>query len=131
LYQNAGLADAFQGHADSALAHLKHAYDLDSARFGNAAYLMFGYAVAGRWSDVDRVQAQIERGGGGNSPNFFKALIEIVNGHRGSAAAALERAFDRREPLLLFISAACEPTFDLIKTEPRYVALMKRNRMRV
>jgi serine/threonine-protein kinase len=130
LYLNAGLTEAFGGRPDSALALLQKAYDLDPHLFGNAAGLLFGYAVAGRWEDVDRVRAEIERDGGGNSPNFFSAMIAVVNGDRDSAVTFVERGFAGREPLFLFVSAACDPMFDLIKSEPRFQALLERYGMR-
>ena len=130
LYQNAGTIEAFTGHPDSALALLKKGYELDPSLFGNSAMLLFGYAVAGRWDDADRVRAQIEREGGGNSPDFFKAITSIVYGDRAGAAAAVARGIAKRQPLFLFIAAPCDPLFGSIKSEPAYVDAMKRNGMR-
>jgi tetratricopeptide (TPR) repeat protein len=131
LYQNAGIGEAFGGRPDSALALLRHAYDLNPQLFGNQAYLLLGYAVTGKWAEVDRVRRQIEAGSGGNSPNFFRAITSIVSGSRDSAVTYVERGFEGREPLFLFVSAPCDPTFDLIKREPRYVALMHRYGARI
>ena len=130
LYQNAGTIEAFAGHPDSALALLKKGYELDPSLFGNSAMLLFGYAVAGRWDEADRVRAQIEREGGGNSPDFFKAITAIVYGDRASAAAAVARGIAQRQPLFLFIAAPCDPMFGSIKSEPAYVDALKRNGMR-
>ncbi|HSQ04625.1 MAG TPA: tetratricopeptide repeat protein, partial [Burkholderiales bacterium] len=131
LLVNAALIAAFDGQPDKALAYSKKLYDLDSTQFGNTVWLLFGYAVAGRWSDVDRLRAKIERDGGGNSPNFFKTMIALVDGDREKAVTYVERAFAAREPLFLFVSPSCDPTFDLIKSEPRYRALMQRYGMRI
>jgi TolB-like protein/Tfp pilus assembly protein PilF len=130
LYQNAGTIEAFAGHSDSALALIRKGYDLDPTLYGNSAMLLFGYATAGRWNEADRVRTQIEREGGGNSPDFFKAITAIVYGDRSAAAAAVARGVSARQPLFLFVSAACDPMFGSIKSERAYVDGLTRNGMR-
>jgi hypothetical protein len=56
---------------------------------------------------------------------------ESALGDRAAAVDAMERAFVAREPLFLFVSPACEPTFDLLKGESRYRAVMQRHGARV
>jgi serine/threonine-protein kinase len=131
IHGNAAMIELLDGQPEKALAHFKKAYDLDSTQFGNAAWLMFGYAVAGRWNDVDRVRAKIERDGGGNSPSFFKTVIAMVDGDYDTAVTYLERGFESREPLFLFMSTSCDAFFDPIKSDRRYRALMQRYGMRI
>jgi len=131
LYQNAGIIEAFSGHPDSALALLRKGYELDPRMFGNLAYALFGYATAGRWSEVDRLRGDIAKERDENSPEFFNAVVATVRGDRVAAVTALERGFERHEPLFLFVSAACDPMFDALKSEPRYHALMRRYGMQM
>lgn len=128
LYQNAGVAEAFAGKPDSALALLSKGYKLDPRMFGNAAYAQFGFAVAGRWKDVDRIRAD-SRSDTGNSPYFFRAVNAAIDGDVAVAVDAMQKGFDKHEALFLFISAACDPMFDILRSDARYEQILSQYSM--
>jgi len=130
IYQNAGIAEAFEGNTDSAFALLKKGYDIDPRVFGNAAYGEFGFAVKGRWKDVDRVRRENQAGSANNSPNFLRTVDAVIDGDTSLAVDAMQRAFENREPMFLFVTAACDPMFDLLHSDTRFRALMARYGMR-
>ena len=113
-------------YRDSARVLLEKAYTLDPTMFGNAAYAMFGYAVTGRWSDVNRVRTELAKDGGGNSPRFFETLNAIVDDDTARAVSAMEKGLDNHEPLFLFVSPSCDPMFGLLKSNLQYQQLMVR-----
>jgi hypothetical protein len=97
---------------------------LDSTTFGGRSSLLFGYAVAGRWGDVDRQRALIEREPG--ERNYAQVVVHLVDGEYDAAMTSLERGIAAREQYLGVISVPCDPLFDPLKTNRRFAALMER-----
>jgi len=87
---------------------------------------VFAYAVAGRWNDALRQRALLERESGGNSPNYFRMITSLAFGEYDAAMRALERGVAAREPLLEIPTISCDPIFDPLKSNPRYIALVQR-----
>ena len=61
------------------------------------------------------------------SPYHF-AVIYIPLGEREQALAVLEKAADERFNLMVFLKV--EPLFDSLRSEPRFVALIERLRLK-
>ena len=101
-------------------------YHLDSTTFGGRSNLIFGYAVAGRWSDAQRERAVLERKHAGTSVNYEQAIADIAFGEYDKAMTAIERSVAAREPQLWVTSLPCDPVFDRLKANPRFDALMQR-----
>ena len=123
-YQNLAFAYGFLGITDSAVTAFENAYRLDPQMIGNGAFLVYGYALAGRRADAARQRAIEERRAPGNSPNFATFVMDLAFGEYDSALAALERGVRNREPLFLAVTLGCDPMFDPLKSNPRFVALV-------
>ena len=111
--------------SDSAVRAFEHGVRIDSTAYGDRVFTMFGYATQGRWADATRerdVVLREER----NSPNVIQAFVGVTFGQYDSAAAAMERALEHREPLILTMRWSCDPMFNPIKMHPRFVAVAKR-----
>ena len=126
-----GFAYAFSGLPDSAVAAFETAVKLNPKLFGGRSNLVFGYAVAGRWTDVARQRALIEEEGSGNSPNYYQMIVDLSYGKYDAAMTALERGIANREPLYGVFSIPCDPLYDPLKSNPRFAALMQRLGARV
>jgi len=122
-YLNVGVAYAFLGRPDSAVAAVDRALKIDPHSFGNRSWAMFVYAAAGRWASADE-QRRLARREPGNSPNYPRAFAEVVAGNTDSAIVALERGIRGREPLFGNIFFSCDPIFDPLKSSSRFRALM-------
>jgi len=121
-----GFFYAFSGKPDSSVATLEAAYRLNPTMFGGRSNLIFGYAAAGRWNDATRERALLDREHSGNSVNYEQMIAAIAFGEYDKAMALLERSIAAREPLLWITSLPCDPTFDPLKSDPRFVPLMQR-----
>jgi TolB-like protein/Tfp pilus assembly protein PilF len=126
LNRGFGYLLGFAGQPDSALAHFERAYRIDSTNFGGRANLIFGYALTGRWGDARRDRAVLQRSRGGHSANFDLMTSDIAFGEYDKAMSDLERAVDAREPMLWINSLPCDPTFDPLKSNPRFSRVMAR-----
>jgi serine/threonine-protein kinase len=126
MHQGVGFMFSFSGMPDSALAEFETAFRLNPALFGGRSNLVFGYAVAGRWSDVARQRALLERDPGGNSPHYPLMVANLVYGDYDAAMTALERGVAAKESLFGVLSLPCDPLLNPLKSSPRFTALMQR-----
>jgi len=55
---------------------------------------------------------------------YYKALIYLGLGERDQLFECLERAYEDREPLLVFVKSV--PYFDSVRSDPRFKALLKK-----
>jgi eukaryotic-like serine/threonine-protein kinase len=120
-----GLLFALNGMPDSAVAALEAAVKLDSAAFGGRSNLVFAYALAGRWNDVARQQALVDRDGG-NSRNYHALIAHLVYGEFDAAMTAVVRGVDEHDELMGAMSIPCDPLLDPLKANPRFAPLMER-----
>lgn len=126
LYRGLGYQFAFAGMPDSSVAAFEAGMKLDSTNFGGRSSVLFGYAAAGRWSDVDRQRALIDREPATGERNYHQMVEHLVDGDYDAAMTSLERGVAAREQYLGVISIPCDPLFDPLKSNPRFTALMKR-----
>ena len=85
----------------------------------------FTYAVSGRKQDGDRILRELvakrERS---YVPPYNLAMLYNGLGNTDEALNWLERAYEERDPHLVFLGA--EPSWDSLRADPRYTDLMKR-----
>jgi len=126
LYRTLGFQFAFAGLPDSAVAAFEAGIRIDSTSFGGRSSVVFGYAAAGRWREVERARPFIDRGPAAGARNYNQAVEHLVDGDYGAALTSLERGVDAREQYLGVISVPCDPLFDPLKADPRFADLMRR-----
>ena len=115
---------ALEGRADSAGFVADAMLKIDGTSYGVRGQIMFAYAAAGRWEDFDE-QRRLALASGGNSPDYYKAVSAILTGDHETALASVERGVRAHEPLWNSIWIACEPMFAPLRTQPRFLALIK------
>jgi serine/threonine-protein kinase len=125
-YKLGAMILAFAGMPDSAVAAAATGVALDSANFGGRTSLLFAYAAAGRWQDVRRERAAIDRDAGQRERNYTQLVEHLVSGEYQEAMTSLERGVEAREQYLGIISIPCDPLFDPLKRDPRFDALLHR-----
>jgi hypothetical protein len=111
---------------DSAVAEFEQAFKLSPTYWNGRSNLVFGYAVAGRWSDVARQRALFERGPVGNSPHYPRMIVDLAYGDYDAAMKKLELGVAAREALFGIPSLPCDPLLDPLKSNPRFGTLMQR-----
>jgi len=126
MHQSLGFLFSFSGMPDSAVAAFETAFKLNPNVWGGRSNLVFGYAVAGRWSDAARQRPLLERDPPGNSPHYPRMVVDLAYGDYDAAMMALERGVAAREPLFGVLTLACDPLLDPLKSNPRFTALMQR-----
>jgi eukaryotic-like serine/threonine-protein kinase len=126
-WANMGSAYAFLGRPDSALAAVEKSVALDSTEFGMKVFLVWAYAGAGRWQDAARGRAAAERQlATANSPNLLRATLHLAYNQFDAAATDIERSVANLEPYLLYTGIPCDPSWDPLKANPRFVRAVHR-----
>jgi eukaryotic-like serine/threonine-protein kinase len=130
-YDDLGEADVFSGRGAEAVRAEETSVRLDPEEPGVRGFLIFAYAAAGDWDKAKKLRAGINSKSGGRSsePDIFRA--DLVFGNTAEAMTYLERAFAQRSYTNLSSSPGCDPMLDILKTEPRYVALMRSAGIRI
>ena len=123
LHQGLGFFYTYKNQPDSAAKYFAIAFRLDSTLFNGRANLVFASAVKGRWEEARRQRDLLLREKGGNSPNYRVAIVDIAFGQYDQAITALERSIKDQEGLAGIASLACEPVFDPLKSNPRFLQL--------
>ena len=95
---------------------------------GNAeaiAAMGFAAAKSGRRDQAHSALKELEDAKAkGFVPAYAFAQIHFALGHRTKAVELLEKAFEQREALMVFIKV--DHKWDELRSEPRFVQLMKR-----
>jgi eukaryotic-like serine/threonine-protein kinase len=130
-YDDLAEADVFSGRAAEAVTAEQTSVRLNPEKPGVRGFLIFMYAAAGDWDNAKKLRAEIARKGGGpaTDPDLF--LADLAFGNTAEAMTYLERAFAQRSYTNLSSSPGCDPMLDILKTEPRYVALMRSAGIRI
>ncbi len=129
-YQILGLAHIFNGSADSGLRAIEHWERRNPDEPIVRGSLIFANAAAGRWTEARRLGAEIERRESRASITN-RLLARLALGNRPGALDVLEEMAENGEMLVGLNSPGCEPMMDLLKSEPRYLALMRKHKIRI
>ena len=121
-----GWIDLEEGRISDAIAELQKSMALNAPPFVGA-WLGYAYGASG---DRTRALAQIEdmkkHAPHGHVPPFNLALVYLGLGDRGRALDYLEQAYASDSQSMEWLKE--EHVFDPLRSEPRYIALMKKLR---
>ena len=120
-----GLAYAFKGQPDRAAQAFDLAYRIDPIAPFVRAYRVWGFAIQGRQAEADRAFAEFDRTITGSSRQADMVVAYLGLGNREAALDALEVAAKQRSFLLATAALGCDPTYSLLRTEPRFIAVVK------
>ena len=122
-----GLGDAYmqKGMHEEALPYYKKALDSGAAISRSKALLSYAYAKAGNRDQSIRLEQELLDTAKIQfvSP-FFIALIHVGRGDKDRAFEWLEKAFSEGDPPLNHINV--EPTFNSLRSDPRFTSLLRR-----
>jgi TolB-like protein/tetratricopeptide (TPR) repeat protein len=124
-----GLAQAFAGQPDSAVHTLERGVRLYPDLLMLRGRLVFAYAAAGRWDDVDRMRAELRRPGGDPTSGPLLAFADFVAGDREplmrlvSTPSGLRRYFDMLRPTSY--GTGCNPLVDPLWLDEHFRAAMR------
>ena len=125
-------AELFGGHPDSALLAAEHALHTAPRGMGIRSAATWAEVAEGRRAVGDSLLAAMRpdvRSGAVSSLDFADAQLAL--GHRDSALAWVARGVERHAAEPMWTGLACDPTFDALKHDPRFVALMRPTGMRL
>jgi tetratricopeptide (TPR) repeat protein len=129
---NFGLANHFLGRAyvgkgehERGIALLRKSNELLGRVPFSLGDLGYGLAVGGKRADAEALRSElVGRRANGYYPAFPIAVIEVGLGNHEAALTWLERAADERN--LGFYLPSVDPSFDAIRSHPRFRAVLKR-----
>ncbi|HYA62931.1 MAG TPA: protein kinase [Candidatus Sulfotelmatobacter sp.] len=122
-----GLAYEQQGDFTGALAELQKAskLGLESETPWPLAELGHLYARMGRRSDADKVSQELtRRSQRGYVPAYNLATVYVGLGRKDQALTFLEKAYTDRSSLMAWLKV--DPELDPLRSDPRFVALLRR-----
>ena len=117
-------ADVFTGRVAEAVRAEQTSVRLGPEKPGVHGYMMFMYAAAGDWKNVRQLRSEALSGNRDSSKDPDLFLADIVLASKAEALTYLERAFARHSYAAYSNSPGCDPFLDILKNEPRYIALM-------
>jgi DNA-binding winged helix-turn-helix (wHTH) protein/TolB-like protein/Tfp pilus assembly protein PilF len=120
-----GQAYVQMGKHEAAIAEIKQAITFSGGHPIHTAALGHAYAVAGKRAEARKVIAELETLAKQKyvSP-YFIAIIYAGLGERDQTFAWLEKAYQERHQLMTLIGV--EPLFDPVRSDPRFVDLVRR-----
>jgi len=119
-----GLAQALGGQPDSAVRTLEIGVRLHPEFPVMQGRLLFAYAAAGRWGDVERMRTQLRRPGGDASGGAVTAFADLVLGDREPLVRLLTTRQGQRQWFAMFAGTGCNPLLDPLWTDDRFRAAM-------
>ncbi len=120
-----GYIQAFGGEPDSAVRTLERTLELHPDHPGQRALLAYSYAAAGRWSDAERLRAEL-RARGGETNRVEAAVAELVFGNREPLVRLLATADGARSWNDIYPWFGCHRLLDPIRSDPRFLDAMQR-----
>ncbi len=131
-YFSATLAYSYLQKHDTAIALMKKALVLEhSSFFPDASMtLAVAYALAGRTPEARKATAELDSAAThGTLESSYPAAGYAALGDRENTIRWLTRSVNAHEASLLINSFVCYPVFDFVRTDPRYFALVTRERI--
>jgi TolB-like protein/Flp pilus assembly protein TadD len=120
-----GCAYLRQGHEQEALAELQKGVEASGRASQELGFLGYGYGALGKRADAMVVLKELEgRYARKESPAMHLAAVYAGLGEKDQAFAWLERDFQARTGLLIFITTL--PEYDNFRDDPRYTDLLRR-----
>jgi tetratricopeptide (TPR) repeat protein len=114
-----------KGMWDEAIAAAAKAREITKGNAEAVAVEAYALTKAGRRAEAkEKLDALEARSRSGFVPSYVMAEVALALGDKGRAFELLERAFDQREPLMVFLNV--EPRWDEIRNEPRFVKLIRK-----
>lgn len=116
------------GRNSEAIAAAQRAAELSGGSAEANASIAFAMARAGRKEEAAKILEQLlERAKMRYVPRYAIAQIRLALGDREAAMAELERAYDGREALMVFLKV--EPKWDELRNDARFNALLQRMKL--
>jgi predicted Zn-dependent protease len=132
LYVSLMEAEMLAGHADSAARVADRALRVAPNGLGVRSAAIWGYMRAGRRSDADAQLAQMRRDqAAGNVPALDMAHALLAYGQTDSALVWIGRSVARHDAEPDWNGLACDPTYDALRKDARFVTLMAPTGMRI
>jgi len=124
-----GLAQAFGGQPDSAVRTLELGVRLSPEIIPLRVRLLFAYAAAGRWGDVERMRKELGRPGGDPTGGALAAFADLVLGDRAPLLRLVTTRAGQRRWFRMFSSTAvgtgCNPLADPLWSDAAYRAAIR------
>ena len=127
VYFNMALAQAGKGRLDQALATLDRASGRLPVPVPVTAHRAYVLAAAKRRTDAEPLLAQLHDSDPLRPTHTVIAAALACSGRMDDAMARLERAYETRDPRVIFI--AVDPILDCARSDPRFAALVARMRL--
>lgn len=124
-FQTLGFAQVINGQPDSAVRSLERSRQLSPGMPGRLGKLLFAYAAAGRWADVERIRAELHRPDGDRSGGIDVAYADFLLGDREPLVRLLTTDAGQRRwhDQYLF---GCNPLLDPLWSDERFQAAMRK-----
>jgi len=114
-----------KGMLQAALAEFEKAVALSGRDPYYVSFLGYGQARAGNRVEAEKLIAELkELSKRRFIPSSFVALVYVGLGDKDQAFAWLEKAYEEREMRMIVLKAS--PTYDSLRSEPRFQALLRR-----
>jgi serine/threonine-protein kinase len=111
------------GNFPTAIAKFEQARALNAPPF-NTAYLAYAYGMSGDRARAATALEDLKKMSPGGEPAPFNlALVHLGLGDRSRAIDYLERAYEANSELLVWLNV--DRIYDPLRSEPRFIALMK------
>jgi TolB-like protein/Tfp pilus assembly protein PilF len=119
-----GLAYVQKARFEEAIAEFQQAMTLSGESAVVAALLGYAHAASGQKDNARRILDELtERSQQGYIPSYLMALIYTGLGEKENAFEWLEKAYEERSNLLIYLKA--DPILDSLRSDPRFTTLLK------
>jgi tetratricopeptide (TPR) repeat protein len=120
-----GISYKQQGNPSGALEELQKAVKLESEMPWALAELGYFYAQSGRESEAEQVLKELSQLSKRRyvSP-YFPAMVYVGLGRKEQALRSLEKGYADHSMFMTLMKV--DPEFDPLRSEPRFVALLRR-----
>jgi serine/threonine protein kinase/tetratricopeptide (TPR) repeat protein len=123
-YDDLAYAYVFSGRAKDAVKAELSSYRLAPQVPDVRGYLTFMYAAADDWANAKKLRAQLSDPKEGAAADADRFHAAIAFGEKDRALTYLEKGFAQHSYVPYSATPGCDPMLDLLKNEPRYIALM-------